>query len=118
MRRASGSVSRTTTLHFFLACLVPWLTFSIFFPTTFCLLPTYPPQGLVTLTPFHSDRLLLSPVSLAGLLPALLLMLDPAAGMHGKHHWMLYSLAAAMNPRFMTTVDEVRGGWRLSLWGY
>lgn len=67
-------------------------------------------KGLVTLSPFHSDRTLLSHVGLAGILPAVLLLLDPAAGLHGKHHWLLFTLAAALNPRMMTTVDAVSGG--------
>lgn len=65
-------------------------------------------KGLVTLNPLHSDRSLLCPVGLAALLPPLLLMLDPAAGLHGKHHYLLLTLAAALNPRMMATVDEVR----------
>jgi 26S proteasome regulatory subunit N1 len=65
-------------------------------------------KGLVTLNPLHSDRLLLCPVGLGGLLTALLLVLDPSAGLQGGHHFLLYGLAAAMNPRFLSAVDEVR----------
>ena len=44
---------------------------------------------------------------------ATLLMVDPKAGLHGKHHFLLFGLATAMNPRFMSTVDEVSNAWRL-----
>jgi 26S proteasome regulatory subunit N1 len=63
-------------------------------------------KGLLTLSPFHSDRLLLSPVALGGVLSAVLLFLDAKATVHGKYHFLLYSLAAAMNPRWCITVDE------------
>ena len=64
-------------------------------------------KGLVTLNPFHSDRLLLSPVALAGLLTGVMCFLDVKAGVHGKFHFLLLAFAMAMNPRWCITVDEV-----------
>jgi 26S proteasome regulatory subunit N1 len=63
-------------------------------------------KGLVTLTPFHADRLLTSQVSLAGLFATALCGLDLAGTLHGKFHYFLYFLAAAMQPRFVSTVTE------------
>ena len=63
-------------------------------------------KGLLTINPFHSDRLLLSPVALGGVLSAVMLFLDAKASVHGKFHFLLFSLAAAMNPRWCSTVDE------------
>lgn len=69
--------------------------------------PPHPPlQGLITLHPVHSERLLVSPVALAGILPALLCCLDFKATLIGKWHTMLFNLAAAMNPRMLMTVNE------------
>lgn len=63
-------------------------------------------KGLVTINPFHSDRLLTSPVALAGLLATIVCGLDFKATIHGKHTHLLYCLATAMQPRFVSTVDE------------
>ncbi len=60
----------------------------------------------MTINPFHSDRLLLSPVALGGVLTAVLCGLDFKATLHGKHPHLLYGFAAAMQPRFVSTVDE------------
>lgn len=67
-------------------------------------------KGLLTLNPLHSDRMLLSPIGLAGLLPAVMLFLEPGPLLHtSKWHIFLYTLSMALNPRFMTTVDETGG---------
>jgi 26S proteasome regulatory subunit N1 len=63
-------------------------------------------KGLMTINPFHSDRLLLSPVALAGVLATVLCGLDFKATLHAKHTHFLYFLAASMQPRFTITVDE------------
>lgn len=42
----------------------------------------------------------------AGILSAVLLMLDVKAGLHSKWSFLLFSLATAMAPRFMTAVGE------------
>ena len=64
-------------------------------------------KGLLTISPFHSDRMLLSPVALAGVISATLGFLDVRTMVHGKFHFLLYSLAASMNPRWVSTVSEV-----------
>jgi len=63
-------------------------------------------KGTLALTPFHSDRQLLSPVALAGLLSTLFAFLDVRGQILGKSHYMLYCLATAMNPRMLATFDE------------
>ncbi|GAB2274772.1 26S proteasome non-ATPase regulatory subunit 2 A [Dionaea muscipula] len=63
-------------------------------------------KGLLTLNPYHSDRLLLSPTALAGLVTTLYACLDMKAIILGKYHYMLYFLVLAMQPRMLLTVDE------------
>jgi 26S proteasome regulatory subunit N1 len=69
-------------------------------------------KGLLTLSPLHWGRQVLSPVTLAALLPALLLFLEPQPTLSGRtpHHYLLFSLAAAMNPRFATTFLQKADG--------
>lgn len=61
-------------------------------------------QGLVTLHPFHSDRLILNPAGLAGVLTVLHLCMDLKNTLLDKHHYMLFYITAAMNPRMLMTV--------------
>ncbi|GAB2285384.1 26S proteasome non-ATPase regulatory subunit 2 A [Dionaea muscipula] len=63
-------------------------------------------KGLLTLNPYHSDRLLLSPTALAGLVIMLHGCLDVRALILGKYHYMFYFLVLAMQPRMLLTVDE------------
>lgn len=68
-------------------------------------------QGLLTLSPFHSDRLLLQQSALAAVFAVLYLALDTQtpfldSGSQGRPQY-LYLLAAAMNPRYLVTVEEV-----------
>ncbi|KAI3942794.1 hypothetical protein MKW92_005648 [Papaver armeniacum] len=63
-------------------------------------------KGLLTLSPYHSERLLLSPTSLAGLIIMLHTCLDMKSFIIGKYHYVLYFLALAMKPRMLMTVDE------------
>ena len=56
-------------------------------------------KGTLTLNPFHSDRQLMSPVAVAGLLAVLVAMLDVKSTILGKSHYLLYGLATAMQPR-------------------
>lgn len=60
----------------------------------------------MSLHPVHSDHLLVSPLALAGILPAVLCGLDFKATLHGKWHTLLYCLAGAMTPRMLMTVNE------------
>ncbi|OVA05659.1 Proteasome/cyclosome repeat [Macleaya cordata] len=63
-------------------------------------------KGLLTLAPYHSERFLLSPTALAGLITLLHACLDMKSIILGKYHYVLYFLALAMKPRMLMTVDE------------
>jgi len=63
-------------------------------------------KGLVTLSPFHSDRLLLSGPAVGGLLTVLHCCLDLKNTLLDKMHYLLYYLSVAMRPRMLMTVDE------------
>ncbi|XP_063243061.1 26S proteasome non-ATPase regulatory subunit 2 [Bacillus rossius redtenbacheri] len=63
-------------------------------------------KGTLTLCPYHSDRQLLSPVALAGLLATLVSFLDVKNIILGKSHYLLFTLAAAMQARMLVTFDE------------
>jgi len=63
-------------------------------------------KGTLTLNPFHSDRQLMSPVAVAGLLAVLVALLDVKTTILGKSHYLLYGLATAMQPRMLVTFDE------------
>lgn len=64
-------------------------------------------KGTLSISPFHTDRTVLSRVSAAGLLTvAISLIENPKAFILGDHHYLLYHLAIAMNPRFLITLDE------------
>ncbi|WJX65315.1 26S proteasome non-ATPase regulatory subunit 2 A, variant 2 [Trifolium repens] len=63
-------------------------------------------KGLLTLNPYHSDRFVLSPTSLAGLITMMHSCLDMKAMMLGKYHYTLYFLVLAMQPKMLLTLDE------------
>jgi 26S proteasome regulatory subunit N1 len=63
-------------------------------------------KGLVTLSPWHSERLLLKPAALGGLLAVLHSCLDMKNLILGKAHYLLYMLAPAITPRCLMTFDE------------
>ncbi|GMP67372.1 hypothetical protein CsSME_00027381 [Camellia sinensis var. sinensis] len=63
-------------------------------------------KGLLTLAPYHSERFLLSPTALAGIVTLLHACLDMKAIILGKYHYVLYFLVLAMQPRMLLTVDE------------
>nr|GMD35066.1 26S proteasome non-ATPase regulatory subunit 2 homolog A-like [Ipomoea batatas] len=63
-------------------------------------------KGLLTLSPYHSERFLFSQTALAGLLVALHACLDMKALILGEYHFLLYFLSLAMMPRMLMTVDE------------
>ncbi|XP_060516372.1 26S proteasome non-ATPase regulatory subunit 2 [Cylas formicarius] len=63
-------------------------------------------KGTLTLSPYHSDRQLMSPVAVAGLLGTLVGFLDVKNIILAKSHYLLYTLAAAMQPRMLVTFDE------------
>ncbi|KAI7749085.1 hypothetical protein M8C21_015576 [Ambrosia artemisiifolia] len=63
-------------------------------------------KGLLTLAPYHSERFLLSPTALGGLVVLLHACLDMKAIILGKYHYVLYFVVLAMQPRMLLTVDE------------
>jgi len=63
-------------------------------------------KGTMTLNPYHSDHQLLSPVAVAGLLGCIVACLDVKTTLLGKSHYLLYSLATAIQPRMLVTLDE------------
>nr|CAH7738587.1 unnamed protein product [Callosobruchus chinensis] len=63
-------------------------------------------KGTLTLSPYHNDRQLLSPVAVAGLMATLIGFLDVKNIILGRSHYLLYTLAAAMQPRMLVTFDE------------
>ncbi|XP_077549884.1 regulatory particle non-ATPase 1 [Haemaphysalis longicornis] len=63
-------------------------------------------KGTLTLGPYHSDRQLMSPVAVAGLLTTLLAFLDVKNIVLGKSHYLLYSLVTAIQPRMLVTFNE------------
>ncbi|CAI0385258.1 unnamed protein product, partial [Linum tenue] len=58
-------------------------------------------KGLLTLNPYHSDRFLLSPVALAGLVTFLHACLEMKAMVLGRYHIVLYFLVLAMQVRYL-----------------
>uniref|UniRef100_A0A1Q3FXM4 26S proteasome non-ATPase regulatory subunit 2 n=1 Tax=Culex tarsalis TaxID=7177 RepID=A0A1Q3FXM4_CULTA len=63
-------------------------------------------KGTLTLSPFHSDRQLMSPVAVAGLLATLVSFMDVKNIILGKSHYLLYTMATAMQPRMLITFTE------------
>jgi len=63
-------------------------------------------KGTMTLNPYHSDRMLLCRVSLAGLLTVLVSFFDVKQTILNKYHYLLYFLALAIQPRMLVTFDE------------
>ncbi|KAH7860218.1 hypothetical protein Vadar_010834 [Vaccinium darrowii] len=63
-------------------------------------------KGLLTLAPYHSERFLLSPTALAGIITLLHACLDMKAIILGKYHYVLYFVVLAIQPRMLLTVDE------------
>merc|ERR1712200_245130 len=62
-------------------------------------------KGTMSLNPYHSDRQLMSPVAVAGLMSVLVALLDVKTTILGKSHYLLYGLATAMQPRMLVTFD-------------
>lgn len=63
-------------------------------------------KGTLSLCPLHADRQVLNHTALAGLLVTLTAFLDCKNIILGKSHYLLYTLAAAMHPRWLVTLDE------------
>lgn len=63
-------------------------------------------KGTLTLCPYHSDRQIMSPVAVAGLMAFLVACLDVKNVILSKSHYMLFHLVPAMQPRMLVTFDE------------
>ncbi|BES96279.1 26S proteasome [Nesidiocoris tenuis] len=63
-------------------------------------------KGTLTLSPFHTDRQVMNYPAVAGLLITLVSFLGSKTIMLGKSHYLLYTLATAMYPRWLVTLDE------------
>ncbi|CAG8552839.1 6622_t:CDS:10 [Paraglomus occultum] len=63
-------------------------------------------KGTISINPFHSDRQLMSPAGMAGILATLIAFTDAKKLILDKYHWFLYFLVTAMYPRFLITLDE------------
>eukprot|EP01126_Amoeba_proteus_P027761 TRINITY_DN2749_c0_g2_i2.p1 TRINITY_DN2749_c0_g2~~TRINITY_DN2749_c0_g2_i2.p1 ORF type:complete len:727 (+),score=165.99 TRINITY_DN2749_c0_g2_i2:244-2181(+) len=63
-------------------------------------------KGTITLNPFHADRTLLRPASVAGLLVTIHTCFDMKNLILGQAHYMLFNLVLAMHPRMLMTFDE------------
>lgn len=63
-------------------------------------------KGLVTLSPYHSDRSLMLQPAVCGLLTILVASLDMKSSILGKLHYLMFVLTTALRPRMITTVDE------------
>jgi len=63
-------------------------------------------KGLVTMNPYHSDRVLMSGVTMGGLLAVVHACLDMKNTLLDKLHYILFYLTNAMNPRMLITTDE------------
>ncbi|CAG0879784.1 unnamed protein product [Cyprideis torosa] len=63
-------------------------------------------KGTMTLHPYHSDRTLLSPVAVAGILATMVAATEMKNTILGKAHYLLYCLVTAIRPRMLITVNE------------
>jgi 26S proteasome regulatory subunit N1 len=63
-------------------------------------------KGTLSATPSHSDRNLLSPTALSGLLVTLTALTDANNTIFANSHYFLYYLVTAIYPRFLITLDE------------
>ncbi|CAB3406247.1 unnamed protein product [Caenorhabditis bovis] len=64
-------------------------------------------KGTMTLNPWHSDRQLLSPSAMAGLLTVCFSFLDANNSvLNNRQHYLLYTLVLAMQPRMLVTLVE------------
>ena len=63
-------------------------------------------KGTITLNPMYSDRLLLDPIALSGLLTFILIGGEGIERIHGLNTYMINLLALAMRPRIVCLVDK------------
>ncbi|KAK5640956.1 hypothetical protein RI129_009503 [Pyrocoelia pectoralis] len=63
-------------------------------------------KGTLTLNPLHTDRQLMDPCSMAGLLIPLVSLFDTQSVISGGNHYLLFAFVGAMYPRWLLTLDE------------
>lgn len=63
-------------------------------------------KGTLSLSPFNTERQILSPVALGGLLVVALALLDPKFFILGKNPNFLYYLSLSVQPRMLICLDE------------
>jgi len=63
-------------------------------------------KGLMTINPYHSDRMLLNGPSLGAVLVLLHSCFDLKNTLLDKSHYLMFYLTSAMNPRMLITVNE------------
>ncbi|TPX59356.1 hypothetical protein PhCBS80983_g02503 [Powellomyces hirtus] len=63
-------------------------------------------KGTLTINPFHSNRTLMSPVAVAGLLVNLVAFTDTKNLIFARGHYLLYHLIISAYPRLLMTLDE------------
>ncbi|KTW32511.1 proteasome regulatory particle base subunit RPN1 [Pneumocystis jirovecii RU7] len=63
-------------------------------------------KGTMTLSPYHTDRQIMSYVSISGLFTVLVSMMNSKFFILDTFHWILYYLTMAIHPRMLLTVDE------------
>jgi len=63
-------------------------------------------KGTLTLSPFHTERQVMSRVGAAGLLTVLVSLIDAKQFILADSHYLLYYLVTSMFPRFLVTLDE------------
>ncbi|KAI9098204.1 armadillo-type protein [Phlyctochytrium arcticum] len=63
-------------------------------------------KGTMTINPFHSNRQLMSPVAVAGLLVNLVAFTDSKNLIFGRAHYLLYHLIISAYPRLLMSLDE------------
>lgn len=66
----------------------------------------YMGKGLITLDPIYSHKLLINNIGIGGILITLFSFTETEQLMCEKHQYLLYSLALAMKPKLVMTVDE------------
>lgn len=76
---------------------------------------THMAKGTMTLNPMHSDKLLVDYCALAGLLIPMMALLEPQSLILGRSHYLLFALAAAMQPRWLLTLGEDLGAVNLTV---
>ncbi|KAK6533354.1 proteasome regulatory particle base subunit [Orbilia ellipsospora] len=63
-------------------------------------------KGTISVNPFHTDRQVMSRVSVAALLTVLVSLVDAKSFILSDAHYLLFFLVPAMHPRFLVTLDE------------